>query len=84
MKITTPDSTLKSEAVQQHLTQHVEGTPVSTDLIGRDEEVDMAKVRKTYKIVLPSRKGDQNVLTDGERKEIECQILAAMALRGAS
>lgn len=84
VKIAVPESSHNAESVQQHLAQHVEGKQVSTELIGRDEEVDLARVKKVYKIVLPARKGDQNVLTEMEKKEVECQVLAAMALRGAS
>jgi len=88
MKVSTPDSPaeLTATSIQQHLTASVQGTQVEPT----DEEIwratDWARVRKVYKLPLVQKKGKEEATRseDEERKELEIQVLAAMALRGAS
>lgn len=93
IKVTTPTSptTLTAATIQEHLAASVQGRQV--DPI--DEEInkatDWARVRKVYKLPLVQpQKGVKREVSgavrseEEERKELEIQVLGAMALRGAS
>lgn len=84
------------ESVQQHLTEVIEGTAIDFSDENLDSLVDMARVRKIYKLNsgndktgLKASKDDVKAeLSNGgnaaDRKQVEAWVLASMALRGVS
>jgi hypothetical protein len=89
IKISTPEKPVTAAAVQDHLKDSVKGTQVPFDDEALKDITDWAKVNKYYKLGAagPFKGG----VIGGERgsgeqhiKEVELQVLGAMALRGAS
>lgn len=89
-KISTPEKPITASAVQEHLHVSVKGTQVAFDDNVLEETTNWASVRKYYKLGPNSQpKGEEKALVNGtigeeERRELEIQILGAMALRGVS
>lgn len=70
----------------QHLKQNVEGQQVqfSDDIL--NELVDIARVRKTYKLnTVPPKKGAAKEVKSesAERKDLVISVLGVMALKGS-
>ncbi|KAL1305677.1 hypothetical protein AAFC00_007270 [Neodothiora populina] len=74
-----------SESVSQHLTQQVKGQAieVSDEILG--DLVDLARLKKIYKLNAPPKKGGSGIVSSAaaERDEMESSILGAMALKGS-
>jgi len=77
---------VSAESVSRHLEQHIQGeqVPVSDETLG--ELVDVARLKKTYK--LNSTAPKKGTLKDAqsvqeERKEMEIHVLGSMALKGS-
>jgi hypothetical protein len=91
IKISTPDKPITASAVQDHLDSSVKGTQVAFEDAVLDGMANWVNVRKYYKLDAGSRaKGGAMVSGSGpeigikQKRELEVQILGAMALRGAS
>ena len=77
---------MTAESVGQHLKQNVEGEQVhlSDDVLGG--LVDLARVKKIYKLnSVPPKKGVvKDAKSDSaERKELEVSVLGVMSLKGS-
>jgi EKC/KEOPS complex subunit CGI121/TPRKB len=91
IKVTTPSSpeTLTATTIQEHLSASIQGVQIdpSDENIGRF--TDWARVRKVYKLpainttAAGKGKSAKAIRSEGqERRELEVQVLGAMALRG--
>jgi len=84
----TPDIT--HDSVAEHLGKSVEGTSVPFDDESLSAIADIGKIRKAYKLgAAPAASAKApsaqvNGTTDGGKRELEINILGAMALRGAA
>ena len=72
-----------SEDVEQHLKANVEGEQIEFDEENLTQVVDIAKVRKAYKLGAPP-KNKYSAESKQDLKEMELIILGMMALRGAT
>lgn len=70
------------ESVGQHLKQHVEGQEIEITDQWLGELVDLARVKKIYKLNSLPNKGRLSD-TASERMEMETFVLGAMALKGS-
>ncbi|KAF7859483.1 uncharacterized protein EAF02_010931 [Botrytis sinoallii] len=80
--------------ISEHLSSVVEGEPVSFDDESLASMVDIARVKKLYKLNVTGGGGGKKGGANGvngkieskvdERKELEVMVLGAMALRGAT
>lgn len=76
---------ITADAVEAHLKQHVEGEQVAAtdDILG--ELVDLARVKKIYKLNSQPKKGASHSQSGAaaERSEMETFVLGSMALKGS-
>lgn len=84
---TTPEVT--SASVGQHLSEHIKGTEIPFDDASFHDISDLNRIKKIYKIAPPAARkvGKQaNGVPSGinQTRNLEVQILGAMALRGAT
>ena len=90
IKISTPSSPFTGPQVQEHLTEVVEGTQIAFSDDELREMVDLARVRKIYKLNTAGGGGKKamNGANDrsevDESRELEVLVLGSMALRGAT
>ena len=84
---TTPKAT--AEHIQKHLEEAIKGTCVAFDDASLSSITNINSVRKIYKLPAPPKPKsgttrDIDEILGGERKELEVNVLGAMALRGAT
>jgi EKC/KEOPS complex subunit CGI121/TPRKB len=90
IKISTPDKPITASVVQDNLDASVKGTQVAFEDSVLDGMTNWANVRKYYKLGAGRAKGGATVngiwpeIGEEEKRELEVQVLGAMALRGAS
>ncbi|EAA36381.1 hypothetical protein GE21DRAFT_2362 [Neurospora crassa] len=88
-KLSSENSTITSEqqptpeSIWQHLTTHIQGTPVPLTNEELAKSTDWAKVRKYYKLNgVPGVERIDKADEEGRRKEMEGLVISGIALRG--
>lgn len=86
-KVSAENSTIQSlqtpESIWQHLTTHVQGTPVPLTDEEFAKSADWQKVRKYYKLNgVPGVERIDKADEEGRRKEMEALVVSGIALRG--
>ncbi|KAK3495739.1 kinase binding protein CGI-121-domain-containing protein [Neurospora crassa] len=88
-KLSSENSTITSEqqptpeSIWQHLTTHIQGTPVPLTNEEFTKSTDWAKVRKYYKLNgVPDVERIDKADEEGRRKEMEGLVISGIALRG--
>ncbi|KEF56617.1 uncharacterized protein A1O9_06806 [Exophiala aquamarina CBS 119918] len=81
---------ITEESVTRHLSENIDGQEVAFEDASLRTICDTSRIKKLYKIAsIPARKTDKQVNGEAENnidqtKNLEVQILGAMALRGAA
>lgn len=76
---------ITADAVELHLKQNVEGEQVAATDDILSELLDLARVKKIYKLNSQTKKGASNSQSGAaaERSEMETFVLGSMALKGS-